>query len=48
MTEDVPEQPDVAAEDERDYLEAEPGETEKGVTGDEVAAPFFERTEPAE
>ena len=48
MTDDVPEQRDVEAEDERGYLEGEPGETEKGVTGDDVASPFFERTEPAE
>jgi hypothetical protein len=48
MSEEAPERREVEAEDERDYLETEPGETDKGVGGDDVASPFFERTERPE
>ena len=32
-------------DEESEYLESESDEASKGVTGDDVAAPFFERTE---
>jgi hypothetical protein len=36
--------PDEPAEESED-LESGPAEADKGATGDEVAAPFFERTD---